>query len=158
MSLLPITSIHHVNPLNFSQDTWNYTKEGRSKIHTNLRAIPKDVLVQVMITDSKNKSIEYNDNRISKYIAQYGNNASETGEVIKMNRVHCHHIIPLKLGGNDNYSNLVIVDWFIHKLIHMTNTKKITQILRSFNLNKKQKDKLNLLRSRSWQRTDSYIS
>ncbi|EJR06811.1 hypothetical protein II7_04871, partial [Bacillus cereus MSX-A12] len=135
-------------PWNFSQVICNYTETGRNKVHSNLKAIPKDVLNQVMRTYSKNKSIEYNDNRISKYVAQYGK-CYVTGEEIGIERVHCHHIVPIKQGGDDKYNNLVIVDWFIHKLIHMTNLNKITHYLRSFKLNKKQMDKLNVLRTKA---------
>lgn len=146
--LLPITGIHHKNPCNFSQGINNFTEKGRSKIHSNLRAIPSDVLAQVMATYSRSRSIEYNDNRISKYVAQYGK-CFVSGELIGIDRVHCHHIIPLELGGTDKYSNLIIVDWFIHKLIHMTDIQKITKVLRSFNLNQKQVEKLNCLRIKS---------
>ncbi|ETE91071.1 TPA: group II intron reverse transcriptase/maturase [Bacillus thuringiensis] len=146
--LLPITGVHHKNPWNFSQVVCNYTEKGRNKVHSNLRAIPKDVLNQVMNTYSKSRSIEYNDNRISKYVAQYGK-CYITGEEIGVDRVHCHHIIPINQGGNDKYNNLVIVDWFIHKLIHMTNHTKIKRYLRSFNLNEKQMDKLNVLRTKA---------
>ncbi|WP_144490014.1 group II intron reverse transcriptase/maturase [Bacillus thuringiensis] len=146
--LLPVTGVHHKNPWNFSQTICNYTEIGRRKVHSNLKVIPKDVLIQVMNTYSKSRSIEYNDNRISKYIAQYGK-CFITGEEIGVDRVHCHHIIPINKGGDDRYHNLVIVDWFIHKLIHMTNLNKITHYLRSFNLNKKQMDKLNVLRTKA---------
>ena len=57
-----------------------------------------------MRTYSKNKSIEYNDNRISKYVAQYGK-CYVTGEEIGIERVHCHHIVPIKQGGDDKYNN-----------------------------------------------------
>jgi RNA-directed DNA polymerase len=80
-------------------------KQGVIKVHSNLKAIPKDVLNQVMRTYSKNKSIEYNDNRISKYVAQYGK-CYVTGEEIGIERVHCHHIVPIKQGGDDKYNNL----------------------------------------------------
>lgn len=147
-ALLPITGVHHKNPWNFSQHLCNYTKEGRSKIHTSLKAIPKDVLVQVMNRYSKSKSIEYNDNRISKYVAQYGK-CYVTGEPIGIDRVHCHHVIPLAKNGTDHYSNLVIIDTFIHRLIHLKNTDKIAKYLRYFILNRKQMEKLNLLREAS---------
>ena len=58
-----------------------------------------------MRTYSKNKSIEYNDNGISKYVAQYGK-CYVTGEEIGIERVHCHHIVPIKQGGDDKYNNL----------------------------------------------------
>jgi len=146
--LLPVTGVHHKNPMNFSQTISDYTVEGRKKIHSNLKAIPKDVLNQVMNTYSKSRSIEYNDNRISKYVAQYGK-CFITGVEIGVDRVHCHHIIPLSKGGSDKYNNLVIIDSFIHKLIHLTNPNKISQHLRYFNLNKKQINKLNILRAQS---------
>lgn len=146
--LLPVMGVHHKKPMNFSQDICNYTSVGRNKIHSNLKAMPKDVLVQVMTTYSRNRSIEYNDNRISRYVAQYGR-CHVTNEEIGIDRVHCHHIIPLKYGGTDKYHNLVIVDSFIHKLIHMTNKGKIATVLRTLNLNEKQLANLNNLRIKS---------
>ncbi|KYG28048.1 group II intron reverse transcriptase/maturase [Priestia endophytica] len=143
--LLPVTGIHHKNPWNFSQNICSYTKLGRAKIHRNLKTIPKEVLYQVMTGYSKNRSIEYNDNRISKYIAQYGR-CYVTNEVIGIDRVHCHHEVPLKNGGSDKYTNLVIVDKYIHHLIHMTNEKKIRASLLLLKLKSKQLDKLNNLR------------
>ncbi|MCY8235550.1 reverse transcriptase domain-containing protein, partial [Priestia endophytica] len=143
--LLPVTGKHHKNPWNFSQDICNYTRTGRTKVHKNLKAIPKDVLIQVMSRYSRNKSIEYNDNRISKYITQYGK-CYITGETIGIDRVHCHHKIPVKNGGTDKFNNLVIVDKYIHHLIHMTNQKRIRASLFLFKLNAKKLDKLNYLR------------
>lgn len=143
--LLPIRGVHHKNPWNFSQSICNYTIAGRNKVHSSLKAIPKDVLTQVMNSYSKHRSIEYNDNRISKYIAQYGK-CYITNEPIGIDRVHCHHVKPISHGGTDKYSNLVILDIFIHRLTHITNKDKIAKYLRYFNLNKKQIEKLNFLR------------
>lgn len=144
--LLPVTGVHHKNPWNFSQNICNYTVKGRNKIHENLKAIPKDVLKQVMATYSRNRSIEYNDNRISRYVAQYGK-CYVTEEVIGIDRVHCHHKIPLKSGGTDKYHNLIIVDKYIHQLIHMTDKNKIRAALLALKLNDKQLNKLNTLRT-----------
>ncbi|MBT2669070.1 group II intron reverse transcriptase/maturase [Bacillus sp. ISL-4] len=146
--LLPVTGVHHKNPWNFSQSICNYTRAGRSKVHKGLKAIPRDVLTQVMNTYSKNRSIEYNDNRISKYVAQYGR-CYVTGEPIGIDRVHCHHVIPRTKEGSDKYSNLVTIDVFVHRLIHITSVDKIAKYLRYFNLNRKQMDKLNSLREAS---------
>ncbi|MFV5170045.1 group II intron reverse transcriptase/maturase [Bacillus cereus] len=144
--LLPVTGVRHKNPWNFSQNICNYTVKGRNKIHENLKAIPKDVLKQVMATYSRNRSIEYNDNRISRYVAQYGK-CYVTEEVIGIDRVHCHHKIPLKSGGTDKYHNLIIVDKYIHQLIHMTDKNKIRAALLALKLNDKQLNKLNTLRT-----------
>lgn len=143
--MIPLYGIKRKNPMNFSQTICNYTEIGRKKIHNNLRAIPKDVLHQIMYSYVRNRSIEYNDNRISKYIAQYGK-CYITGEVIGIDRVHCHHIIPRKNKGNDSYQNLVIVDVEVHKLIHSKDKETINKYLNKLNLNDKQLLKLNKLR------------
>lgn len=144
--MIPLIGVKRKNPMNFSQNICNYTEKGRHKIHNNLIAIPKDVLNQIMYSYIKNRSIEYNDNRISKYIAQYGK-CYITGEIIGIDRVHCHHIIPRNNDGNDSYQNLVIVDIDIHKLIHSKNKETIKKYINKLNLNNKQLIKLNKLRT-----------
>ena len=62
-----------------------------------------------------NRSIEYNDNRISKFIAQYGKCAISGMELGK-NDWHCHHKNPYHLSKDDSYSNLVI----LHESVHQT--------------------------------------
>ena len=54
-----------------------------------------------------NRSIEYNDNRISRFIAQYGKCAI-TGIELGMNDWHCHHKTPYHLTKDDSYGNLMI--------------------------------------------------
>ena len=72
MVFVPIYAQRHKTNLCFSQTICNYTAEGREKIHHNLKAIKKNVLSHVMKNFIPNRTIEYNDNRISKFIAQYG--------------------------------------------------------------------------------------
>ena len=72
MVFVPIYAQRHKTNLCFSQDTCNYTAKGREKIHQSLKAINKNVLSYVMKNFIPNRTIEYNDNRISKFIAQYG--------------------------------------------------------------------------------------
>lgn len=74
---------------------------------------------------SKSRSIEYQDNRISRYAAQYGK-CAVTGKVLWIDEIHCHHILPVSMGGTDDYSNLVIVHEDVHKLIHATLLETIT--------------------------------
>ncbi|MEK5389567.1 group II intron reverse transcriptase/maturase [Margalitia sp. FSL K6-0131] len=146
--LLPITGVHHKKPMNFSQNICNFSKVGREKVHSNLKAIPRDVLKYVMSNYSVNRSIEYNDNKISKYVAQYGK-CYVTGEVIGIDRIYCHNVKPRRMGGTDKYSNLVIIDSKVHKLIYMKNPDRIREVLRTLNLNTKQFNKLNRLRTES---------
>jgi len=92
-----------------------------------------------------NRSIEYNDNRISKFITQYGESAI-LGEEQGIREWHCHHITPFSLSRDDNYSNLIIVHKAIHQLIHLRDKVKIKSLLQSLNLDSKQKEKVNKLR------------
>ncbi|KOA72760.1 group II intron reverse transcriptase/maturase, partial [Clostridium botulinum] len=68
----PIYAQKNVTPINFSQDICNYTKVGRGTIHQSLKHINKDTLKYIKESYIPTMSIEYNDNRISKYIAQHG--------------------------------------------------------------------------------------
>lgn len=147
-AMLPITGVHHRSPMNFSQETCNYTVKGREKIHSNLKAISEVGLNYVIHNRSPNDSIEFNDNKISKYVAQYGK-CGVLGIVIKPNRICCHRKIPLDLGGNDKYSNILIVDIDVHKLIIETNEKAIKNLLQMINLDAKQLGKVNRLRKRA---------
>jgi RNA-directed DNA polymerase len=69
MVFVPIYAQRHKMSLCFSQDICNYTANGRAKIHKTLKAINKNVLSYVMKNFIPNRTIEYNDNRISRFIA-----------------------------------------------------------------------------------------
>ena len=54
------------------------------------------------------ESVEYNDNRISLYVAQKGK-CAVTKAKLQITEIDCHHKIPREYGRNDEYSNLIIV-------------------------------------------------
>ena len=90
-------------------------------------------------------SVEYNDNRISKYTAQLGR-CAVLGVPLPFQEIHCHHIKPISDGGTDKFKNLIIIHKSIHKLIHATAQEIISEITNKFQLNKKQISKINELR------------
>ncbi|MFC4025490.1 group II intron reverse transcriptase/maturase [Oceanobacillus longus] len=145
MVFVPIHAQRHKTNLGFSQGTCNYTPEGRDKIHKGLKAISKDVLSSVMKNFIPNRTIEYNDNRISKFIAQYGKCAISRIE-LGLNDWHCHHKNPYHLSKDDSFSNLVILHEPVHRLVHMKDGIKINALIKVLNLSKKQIEKLNQLR------------
>nr|WP_182104618.1 group II intron reverse transcriptase/maturase [Niallia taxi] len=145
MVFVPIHAQRWKTPLCFSQTICNFTTEGRDKIHNSLKAIDKTTLSYIMKNYIPNRSIEYNDNRISKFIGQYGKCAI-LGEELGIHEWHCHHITPFSLSRDDNYSNLIIVHKAIHQLIHLRDKVKIENLLQSLNLDSKQKEKVNKLR------------
>jgi RNA-directed DNA polymerase len=145
MVFVPIYAQRHKTNLCFSQETCNYTVQGRAKIHNNLKAINKSVLSNVMKKFIPNRTIEYNDNRISKFIAQYARCAI-TGVELGTNDWHCHHKNPFHLSKDDRFSNLTVLHEAVHRLVHLKDIEKIKVLLNSFELNKKQKEKVNELR------------
>jgi len=145
MVFVPIHAQRWKTTLCFSQTTCNFTAEGRAKIHNSLKAIDKTMLSYIMRNYIPNRTIEYNDNRISKFIAQYGKCAI-LGVELGINEWHCHHINPYHLSKDDSYSNLIILDKAIHQLIHLKDKVKIETLLHSLKLTSKQKEKVNKLR------------
>lgn len=105
------------------------------------------MLSYIMRNYIPSRSIEYNDNRISKFIAQYGKCAI-LGEELGIQEWHCHHINPYHLSKDDGYSNLVVIHKTIHQLVHLKDKVKIEALLQSLKLTSKQKEKVNKLRLR----------
>lgn len=121
-----------------------YTPEGRAEIHKNL-GFNTSTMIWMMRNPVPEKTIEYADNRISLFAAQYGR-CAVTGEGLLPHNVHCHHKLPLKDSGRDNYKNLVLVTEEVHILIHATQEETIKWYLNVLQLNKKQMKKLNHFR------------
>lgn len=95
-----------------------------------------------------NNSVEYIDNRISKYCSQYGKCAI-LGVELTVDEIHCHHIKPREQGGSDEYRNLVILHLEMHKLIHATSEQLIQELLQGWNLTAEQTEKLNDYRKKA---------
>lgn len=102
-------------------------------IHNSLEKIDINIVHSIMRNPVKGESVEYNDNRISLYVAQNGK-CAVSNRMLSIEEVHCHHIIPRCMGGKDNYKNLIIIDKEIHKLIHATTEEIILSYLRKLKL------------------------
>ena len=103
-------------------------------------------LVKLMKSKLPNRSVEYMDNRLSKFSMQKGL-CAVSGLPLTHGLVHCHHKTPVSLGGTDRFDNLVVIHKDIHKLIHAVNEEVINKTLSKFNLSEKQIIKLNQLRT-----------
>lgn len=147
MPLCPVGYIQTRNPMYKKKLICKYTAEGRKEIHNNLKFDESVVKVMHMLARSfdTNRSIEYQDNRISKYAAQYGK-CAVTGKILWIDEIHCHHILPKEKGGTDEYANLVIVHENIHRLIHATVPETINAYRTTLNLTKPMLNKINQYR------------
>ena len=103
------------------------------------------VMEQLQYNYKSTESIEFMDNKISVYAAQYGK-CAVLGVVLDIEDIHCHHKLPKSLGGKDNYQNLIIVHQDIHRLIHATKQETISKYLSALKLDKRQISKVNKLR------------
>lgn len=69
-----------------------------------------------------------------------------TGEFLTANEVHCHHKLPKKFGGTDEFGNLRIVHKYVHRLIHAKKKQTIDYYRAILQLDGKQLKKLNAFR------------
>ena len=146
--LLPIGYIQHHPPIHKKKSINKYTPAGRAEIHKNLECVDMSLLHILMRTPVAGTSIEYNDNRISMYVAQHGCCAI-TKEKLHLDEIHCHHKMPKSQGGGDEYANLVILHERVHRLIHATSIDTITKIVKTLQLIPAQQKKLNKLRKQA---------
>lgn len=143
--IYPIGFVQHRNPMGKKRSVCCYTVEGRKGLHDDLR-INMALMMALMRQPLFGRSVEYVDNRISLFSAQWGRCAVTGTEFQLLSDIHCHHKIRRHDGGSDKYENLVLVLEPIHKLIHATEEETIESHLKRLNLNKGQLAKLNKLR------------
>lgn len=145
--IVPISFVKHKSPKYKRAHICSYTPQGRVDLHKPL-GINMHILHWLMENPIRYSTVEYTDNRISLYAAQYGCCAI-TGMQLAMEDIHCHHIIPVRLGGTDRYQNLVIVHREIHKLIHAVEPEIIERYIKRVSLNNTMLKKLNKLREKA---------
>lgn len=144
----PIYPVYYVQfkaPIAFNRKLCPYTTEGREIIHGRLE-ISYSLMHQLMNQKLVARSIEFYDNRIALYSTQHGKCYITGKEFRSLEEMHCHHKIAVSKGGTDEYSNLVLVDKDVHRLIHATNIEVVKYYMEMLNLKAKQIEKLNHLR------------
>lgn len=144
--IAPIGSVQHKKPMSKKRTINSYTPEGRAEIHDGLK-LNMSILLQLMKTSTPMGSVEFMDNRLSLWCAQYGKCAI-TGRELMVDEIHCHHKIPKEppFYGTDRSENLIIVHVDVHRLIHATAPETIAKYLAMLNLTKRQLNKVNSLR------------
>lgn len=143
--IYPIGYVQHRKPIAKKRNICCYTVEGRADLHDNLR-IDMYMIRCLMRQPLYGRSVEYADNRISLYSAQWGKCAVTGREFKILEDIHCHHKKAKADGGTDKYENLVLVLEPVHKLIHATDNDTISKYLGILGLDKKQLQKVNEFR------------
>ena len=141
----PIGNIKMRIAMNFKPKMTPYTPEGRVLFYKGIGFNIKIELIKIMKQRLYGYSIEYKDNRLSRYVMVQGK-CEMTGLFLTAEEVNGHHVIPLQNNGNDKYDNLRIVHEDVHKLIHATRKQTQLKYIKQLNLNQTQIDKVNELR------------
>jgi len=144
--LYPLEDIKLKKIYNFNQRISRYTEVGRSRQNELTPSVSLQIL-RLLSKTSHYDTVEYSDNRISRYSMQNGK-CSVTGYFLEAEDLHCHHVLPLHLGGTDRFDNLVIVHKWVHKLIHGTTKQTINKYQKLLNLDEDQAKKLNKYREK----------
>ena len=144
ITIFPIYGCRTKPPMSFSQDICNYTKQGRDKIHKNLRGY-KHLIDYLLRIINENNTAEFDDNRISLIAGQQGK-CYITGLDLEIGNMECHHKKQKCNGGTDEYKNLIWISRVAHKLIHCTKQEIIEKYLGLLFLDEKGLKRVNSLR------------
>lgn len=146
INIYPVEAVTHRLARGYNQSQIIYTEEGRMLIHKKLR-VNTDIIKYLVKNFHPTQSIEYNDNRITKYINQYGM-CAVTGKPLEVDEMEAHRIVLKSSGGDDRYNNLVYLNKKVHQLIHATVKENINNLLDLLNLTNTQLKKLNVYRKK----------
>ena len=144
--LFPIRDVQHKwNSYLFNQKLTPFTKEGIDSIHKRLTLDISTEIIKLMQSNIPNRTTEYMDNRLSRYSMKKGK-CEITNEFLFVEDVHCHHYIPVNLGGTDEFNNLRLLHKDVHRLIHATKNETIKGLIQFLNLKDDQIKKINQYR------------
>ena len=147
-AIIPIGYVQTKAPKFKRREVNQYTTEGRKTIHKNLEAVNMSILHYLMRNPVQYASVELNSNRLALYCAQQGC-CAVTKQPMEIGDIHCHHKVPRKQGGTDQYSNLVLVTEAVHILIHATDSDVLQRYTQLLKLNAHQREKVNSLRKKA---------
>ena len=147
MAIIPVAYCKHKSPMYKKKIVNKYTPQGREAIHKSL-SLSSQTIQYLLEHPVPNRSIEYNDNRMSLVSAQKGT-CFITKRLLSPNEMHCHHKIPISQGGTDEYKNLVIVSEEVHTLIHAENAELIGDLIKLISPDKKARIKIDTLREKA---------
>lgn len=130
--IAPIGYVSAVKPMQKKRSVNRYTVEGRVSLFERLE-INFNLLTALIKQPAFARSAELFSNRISKYCDQMGRCAVTGREFKAVSDIHCHHILPVSMGGKDGIANLTLVLEPVHRLIHASRQDTISNYLKILN-------------------------
>ncbi|ENZ5600117.1 group II intron reverse transcriptase/maturase [Enterococcus hirae] len=143
--LFPICQIKWKKLSYFKPEVNNFTPNRRLSLIKAQKLTIQTEIIKMSYSALNSSSIEYSDNKLSKYSMQRGK-CAVTKQFLTAEAAHCHHIVPKEYGKNDSFDNLIIVHEWVHKLIHATRKETIGMYLDLVKPNAKALEGINKLR------------
>lgn len=113
----PIEAVRHDIRGQRKPDFTIFNSENRKSIHKTIMNVSPVEIEMFRKGIYESKSVLYENNRLSRYVAQKGC-CGITGERLHPYNAICHHRKPSAQGGTDDYDNLIIIKNDYHLLIH----------------------------------------
>jgi group II intron reverse transcriptase/maturase len=135
LSVLPIHFVQYDNQVLYRKKPVQIFDPKQKDKFSKLAFDFKLIKESQQYNDSNSFTTEYYDNRLSKYSGQKGK-CGITGIPMKGNDIHCHHIKPKYMGGNDKFKNLICVHRDIHILLHTVDKNKLINGLKWLRIDK----------------------
>ncbi|CQR57885.1 group II intron reverse transcriptase/maturase [Paenibacillus riograndensis] len=145
--LFPLANVKMNIAMNINQSITPFTEEGRKLIIERMKPDIQWEVAKLMKSRLPDRSLEYMDNRLSRYSMKMGK-CEITGLFLHAENVHCHHYLPTHLKGNDQFKNLRILHRDVHKLIHASAKHTIMELRKRLNLTDKMIMTINQYRKR----------
>jgi len=144
-TIYPLAGVKFKIPRLMKMVANRYTIVGRFHIHKDLDEVFKESIKFLINNPLKNESVQKNDNRISRFVAQKGL-CHVSKENLDITDMVIRNIVPKENGGTDKYHNLVLVNNEISNLIDETEELKINEYRERIKLDRKALNKINTLR------------
>lgn len=116
-------------------------------LYKKLRPDIRQEILSLMESSIPNQSIEYMDNRMSRYSRMMGK-CEITGMYLFASEVYCHHYIPLYRGGSDKFNNMRILHKEVYELIRDTHKETIEVLMNRLGITDLIKMKINQYREK----------
>ena len=144
--IYPIAFIKYKTAIGISTAVCCFSPTGRKKIHDNLE-MDTTLFAYLRELPPKGHSLEYADCRLSLLSAQKGKCAISSECFLQPDSIVCHMKVPKEQGGQERYSNLVLLHRRYLPLLTDQDAAALKSICKQLTVTRKQLTKINNLRT-----------
>ena len=142
----PIAFIKYKTAIGISAAVCCFSPTGRKKIHDNLE-MDTTLFAYLREHPPQGHSLEYADCRLSLLSAQKGKCAVSGEWFLQPDSIVCHMKVPKEQGGQERYSNLVLLHRRFLPLLADQDAAALKSICKQLTVTRKQLTKINNLRA-----------